>query len=125
MTASKLNTAEQLKSLWSLGGLTWKELARRFWSEMTQADLIDRAYELAYNFLLAVFPLLFFVFSLFGIFASQDVILRTNFYAYVQLVLPPAGYQILAHTVREITTTAGTGKLTFGLVLHSIPVPLV
>ncbi|SRR5579871_2410958 len=114
MSESKLSTDEQLSSLWGLGGLTWKELGRRVWNEMGQTDLINRAYELAYNFLFAVFPLLLFVFSLLGIFASQGGTLRSNFYTYVHFVLPPAAFDVLSHTVREITGTAA-GKLTFGL----------
>ncbi len=115
MMQSKLNTDEQISSLWSLGGLTWTQLARRVWSEMDQTDVINRAYELAYNFLLAVFPLLFFLFALLGIFASQGGTLRNNLFSYVHLVLPPAAYEILASTVREITGNGVAGKLTFGL----------
>jgi membrane protein len=115
MTQSTLSTDEQLSSLWSLGGLTWIALAKRVWTEMNQTDLINRAYELAYNFLLGVFPLLFFFFTLLGIFASQGGTLRSSFYSYLRFVLPPDAFQILAHTVREITGAAGAGKLTFGL----------
>jgi membrane protein len=116
MTESKLSTVEQLSSLWSLGGLSWKELIKRLWVEMGQTDLINRAYELAFNFLLAVFPLLFFLFALLGIFATQGGILRTSLFSYVRLALPPSAYQILTHTVSEITGNGTAGKLTFGLV---------
>jgi membrane protein len=116
MTESKLNTDEQVASIWSLGGLTWRQLAVRVWQEMDQTDIINRAYELAYNFLLAVFPLLFFLFALLGIFVTQGGRLRSDLFSYVHLVLPPAAYQILAHTVTEITGNGTTGKLTFGLV---------
>lgn len=115
LSNSRLSTNEQLASLWSLGGLTWKELGRRVWGGMGQTDLINRGYELAYNFLLAVFPLLFFLFSLVGIFASKGGMILHNFYGYVSLVLPPAAFQILMRTVHEITGSAAAGKLTFGL----------
>ena len=36
-------------------------------------DLINRAYELAYNFLLAVFPMLLFLLGLLGMFAREGV----------------------------------------------------
>src|SRR5215471_10491095 len=56
MAESKLGTGEQLESLWSLGGLTWKEAEKRVWHDMQGKRIcsIER-YELAYNFLLAVF----------------------------------------------------------------------
>jgi len=115
MSESRLQTDEQLASMWSLGGLRWKELARRVWAEMDQTDVINRAYELAYNFLLGVFPLLFFLFALLGIFASQGGTLRNSLFSYVQLALPPSAFQIVSATVREITGNAVAGKLTFGL----------
>jgi membrane protein len=115
MASSRLNTGEQLESLWSLGGLSWRELGRRVWVEMNETDLINRAYELAYNFLFAVFPMLFVVFASLGLFAMEGGTLRKDFFSYVQFVLPPDAYQILAHTFREITRDAAAGKLTFGV----------
>src|SRR5438045_4004798 len=47
-------------SLWRLGGLSWKELARRVWAETNKDDIFGRAAQLSYYFLLALFPLLLF-----------------------------------------------------------------
>jgi membrane protein len=115
MTTSELRADEQLASLWSLGGLTWRELLRRVWEKINQNDLINRGYELAYNFLLAIFPLLFFLFALLGVFASEGGLLRTSLFLYLGLVLPPSAFQIVSRTVTEITGNAAAGKLTFGL----------
>lgn len=115
MATSELRTDEQLASLWSLGGLTWRELLRRVWEKINQNDLINRGYELAYNFLLAIFPLLLFLFALLGVFASEGGLLRTNLFLYLGLVLPPSAFQLLTRTVTEITGNTAAGKLTFGL----------
>jgi uncharacterized BrkB/YihY/UPF0761 family membrane protein len=40
----------------------------RVWGGIDRNDLINRAYELAYNFLLAVFPMLLFLLGLLGMF---------------------------------------------------------
>ena len=117
MADSVLHTDEQLASIWSLGGLSWRELGRRVWGGINQNDLLNRGYELAYNFLFAVFPLLFFLFALLGIFASEGGRLRNDFFGYLHLLLPPAAYQILSRTIAEITANSVAGKLTFGLVL--------
>jgi membrane protein len=114
MKVSRLNPSKQIESLWSLGGLTWRQLGRRAWGGINQTDLFNRAYELAYNFLLAVFPLLLFLFSLCGLFA-QGSALRTDLLAYVQPALPPVAYQLVQRTLEEITRNAQAGKLTFGL----------
>jgi len=115
MTESRLNTGEQLKSLWALGGLTWRELVRRVWSGIDRNDLINRAYELAYNFLLAVFPMLLFLLGLLGIFAAEGTQVRANLFYYVQTVLPPDASKLLIQTLVEVTPSTTGGKLTFGL----------
>jgi membrane protein len=115
MATSRLKTEDQLKSLWALGGLTWRELARRVWGGINQNDLLNRGYELAYNFLLAVFPMLLFLVALLQALAMQGSKLRMDLFAYVQFVLPPSAYAVLVKTLNEVTQNAVGGKLTFGL----------
>ena len=115
MTASLLNTEEQISSIWALGELTWRELARRVWRGINQNDLLNRAYELAYNFLLAVFPMLVFLVALLGALASQGSKLTNDLFLYIQLALPPLAFQLLVKTLNEVTQNAFGGKLTFGL----------
>jgi len=121
MSESVLTTGQQLRSLWVLGGLSWRELGKRVRGGIDRNDLINRAYELAYNFLLAVFPMLLFLLGLLGMFTSENGKLRGDLFYYFQLALPPSAYQLLAHTLREVTPTSTGGKLTFGLlfVLYS------
>ena len=117
MTESKLSTEEQIASLWDLGGLSWRSLARRVWGGANQNDLINRAYELAYNFLLAVFPLLVFFVGLAAAFAGQSSQIRDHLFWYMQQALPPDAYILLVKTLDEVTRHSINGKLTFGLVL--------
>lgn len=115
MPDSALTTGQQLRSIWELGGLTWRELARRVWGGINRNELIDRAYELAYNFLLAVFPMLLFLIGLLGMLASEGSKLRSDLFYDCRLVLPPAAYDLLIQTIREVTPNSTGGKLTFGL----------
>jgi membrane protein len=115
MSRSVLSTEQQLESIWSLGGLTLRELAYRVWGGINQTDLINRAYELAYNFLLAVFPMLLFLVALFGALASESGPLRNALLTYIQPVLPPAAYHVLSSTFLEVTHNAIGGKITLGL----------
>lgn len=117
MTESRLSTEEQVASIWSLGGLNWRELAKRVWFEIDHDDLLNRASELAYNFLLAVFPMMLFLIALFGLFATSAVTLRADFFFYLQQLLPPAAYELLSRTLDEVTQSSGGAKLTFGLLL--------
>jgi membrane protein len=116
MSDSELSARQQISSIWDLGGLSWRELARRTWGGITQNDLLNRAYELAYNFLLAVFPLLLFLLALLGLFAAASKGLRSALFFYFEGALPPAAYNVLVSTLREITWNSSSGKLTFGLI---------
>ncbi len=115
MADSVLTTGQQIGSIWALGGLTWRELLRRVWSGVNRNDLFNRAYELAYNFLLAVFPMLLFLVGLLGMLASEGSKLRLDLFYYFQLALPPAAYDLLVKTLLEVTPNSAGGKLTFGL----------
>jgi uncharacterized BrkB/YihY/UPF0761 family membrane protein len=54
-----------MNSQW-LGRLTFKELAVRTWREANEDNILGRAAELAYYFLLALFPMLTFLTSFIG-----------------------------------------------------------
>jgi membrane protein len=108
------------QSLWHLGGLSWWNLTKQAWCEIGKDDLDNRAYELAYNFLVAAFPLLLFLIALFSLFAGKSVALRAGLFEFLAQVIPPLAYDLLANTVDEIIKTGGSGKLTVGLVLALI-----
>ena len=76
---------------------------------------MSRASDLAYNFLLAAFPMLLFLVSLFGLFASQSKHLQDSLFFYLSHVLPPAAFTLIQHTLDEIIRKSSGGKLIFGL----------
>src|SRR5215472_7929332 len=103
MSSSTLTTEQQINSLWAFGGLSKMQLLRRVSGGTRQNDLLNRGYELAYNFLLAVFPLLLVIIALLGVFAAEGSRLQATLFNYLQQFLPPAGYVILVQTLQEIT----------------------
>lgn len=117
MGESWLTTTEQLASIWKLGGLSIAELGKRVWRAFNDDFLLDRAAALAFNFILAIFPLLLFLVSVLGIFASRGTALRESLMQYLSQVLPPAAFQVVNHTMAEIAKNSGGGKLTIGIVL--------
>jgi len=72
---------------------------------------------LAFNFVLALFPLFIFLFSLLGVFAARGSALRENLFSYVNQVLPAAAAQVVGNTLHEVMANASNGKLTFGILL--------
>jgi len=117
MTESQLKTVEQVSTIWNLGGLTARQLAKRVLSGINDDNLLGRASELAYNFILALFPLLLLLLALLGMFASRATVLKTNLLIYLSQVLPPAAFQVITHTLDEVMRNASNGKLTFGILL--------
>jgi membrane protein len=114
---SALSTGEQVESIWHLGGLSGKQLAIRVWKSMNEDNIFDRASELAYNFILSIFPMLLFVVALFGFFASEASGFQDRLFFYLSTVLPPAAYQIVVGTIHDVARNATGGKLTLGIVL--------
>jgi len=102
------------KSL-SLGGLSWKELAKRAYKETLEDNILGYAAQLSYYFLLALFPALLFMTSLLGYFAGSDNQLRTGLFRYLSAVLPGEASQLVAKTVNDVTAGSGGGKLSFGV----------
>jgi membrane protein len=99
----------------SIGDLSWKELAKRVWAEMTEDEVTGRAAQLSYYFLLALFPALLFLTSLLGYFAGEDSELRVNLFRYLSAVLPGEATDIISKTVTEVTQNSSGGKLSFGI----------
>jgi membrane protein len=83
---------------------------------MNEDNVLGRASELAYNFLISIFPLLLFLLALFGLFAARGTQLKSNLFLHLSQVLPPAAYQLVSKTITEVAAKTGGGKLTFGLV---------
>jgi len=104
-----------IASVWRLGGLTRRELARRVWSDAYEGDLLTRAAALSYYFLLALFPLLIFLTAMLGYFAESGTELRRSLLNFLASIAPRTASQLVRTTVEEITEGAGGGKLSFGL----------
>ncbi|HEX8894546.1 MAG TPA: YihY/virulence factor BrkB family protein [Terriglobales bacterium] len=104
------------KSFWKLGGLTPWELSRSVFEEITANNVFGRAAELAFYFLFALFPLMFLMMTLFGLFASHSGELQTDLLSYFADFLPPTAFQLLRGIATEIAPHASRGKLIFGVV---------
>src|SRR5580698_2438342 len=104
------------RSLWKLGGLTLGQLGRAVFEEIDTNNVFGRAAELAFYFLFALFPLIFLMMTLFGLFASHSVELQNDLLSYFADFLPPAAFQLLRSVTTEIEAHASHGKLTFGVV---------
>jgi membrane protein len=117
MTPSSPSGGQNYKTIWKLGGLTLGELSKSVVRDALEDDLIGRASGLAFDFLLALFPLLVFLLTLFGLFASRSIQLRTGLLSYFADFLPPLAFVLLKNTTEELAQTASKEKLTIGVLL--------
>lgn len=104
-----------MASLWKLGGLQWKALGKRVFSEIQEDDVFGRSAQLAYYFLLALFPLLLLLTSVIGILLGSGTGLRHSLFNYLSQVLPGSAFQLVDSTMYEVTSASSGSKITFGL----------
>lgn len=104
-----------MASLWKLGGLGPRELAKRVWAEVQQDNVFGRAAELSYYFLLALFPFLIFLTSVIGLILGSGTGTRHTLFDYLARIMPPSAFQLIDNTMYEVSESSGGGKLSFGI----------
>src|SRR3954470_16763447 len=104
-----------MASLWGLGGLTLKNLGMRVWGEIQTDDVFGRAAQLAYYFLLALFPLLLFLTSVIGLVMGSGTGVRHSLFNYLSQMLPNSAFQLVDSTMYEVSAASGGGKIAFGI----------
>src|SRR5438105_8312435 len=92
-----------------------KEFFWRIWARADEDQILGRCAQLSYYFLLALFPLLFFLITLFGYFNGAGSHLRHNLISYLGDVMPSAALTLVSGTIDEVTNSRGGGKLSLGL----------
>jgi membrane protein len=106
----------ELDSLWKFGGLTPWRLTLNVFHSISTDDLLDRASGLAFDFVLAFFPLMLFVLCVFGFFAARGSAQFDSLMAYFTDFLPLAASQLVAVILDELSRNSGGGKLTLGII---------
>jgi membrane protein len=99
-----------------LGGLSWADLAKRTIRDTMAHNVVDQAAELAFYFLMALFPLLIFLISIVGLVASRSG-LDAQLVHWLTETMPHSASGIVQHVVQQTTHGAGSGKLSFGIAL--------
>src|SRR6266704_2220515 len=94
---------------------SWRSLARPLWQRINDHDLLARAAQLSYYFLLALFPLLIFLMTLLGYFATAGSQLRDTLLRYLSTVMPYSAVALVYTTLDEVAAKRGGGRLSFSL----------
>jgi membrane protein len=96
--------------------LLTKEFLKSVWARAEDDEIFGRAAQLSYYFLLALFPLLLFLLTLFGYLNGAGSNLREKLITYLGTVVPYSALRLIVETIDQVTNARGSGKLSFGLV---------
>jgi len=103
-------------SPWKLGGLTVWRLGKRVYNEFDEDEVFTRAAALAFYFVSALVPMVFFLMAILGLLA-QGHDLQSGLLGYAGRFMPPDAYTLMQKSLKEITTNSTGLKLAIGLVL--------
>jgi membrane protein len=92
-----------------------KDFLWHVWARAEEDEILGRAAQLSFYFLLALFPLLLFLITLFGYMNGAGSHLRHKLITYLGSVMPGSALQLVITTIDEVTKARGGGKLWFGL----------
>ncbi|MBX7060735.1 MAG: YihY/virulence factor BrkB family protein [Pyrinomonadaceae bacterium] len=95
--------------------LDWKIFFSKLWRHVLETDIFDRSAQIAFFFTFALFPLLFFLVSLFGLIIGATDALREELFAYLHRLMPPVVFSLVSTTVLEIVRNSSSTKLVIGL----------
>lgn len=95
--------------------LDWKIFFSKLWRHVLETDIFDRSAQIAFFFTFALFPLLFFLVSLFGLIIGTTDALREELFAYLHRLMPPVVFSLVSTTVLEIVRNSSSTKLVIGL----------
>jgi membrane protein len=98
-------------------GASLYQVIEIFIRKITKDEIIERANAVSFNFTLAVFPAIIFLFTLIPyIHNFIPEVNATSIMEFLGTMLPPSMFDVVASTVEDIVTRTRGGLLTFGAV---------
>jgi membrane protein len=105
---------------WSLGGLSWWELAKRTCLKSWEDEVFGQSARLAFYFFFALFPALLLLLISFSIATTGGSKGRAALLDSFAQVLPPAASALMAKTVQELNARAVLGSGSIGAGAYAI-----
>ena len=93
----------------------WTDVIRRTVREIDDDRCLGLAAQLAFYFLLALFPFLIFLTSILGLILGSGNDTRQMLFDYLARVMPPSAFQLISQTMIEVSSASSGGKISFGL----------
>lgn len=87
-----------------------------FFKNIKEDDVLDRANGVAYNFILAIFPTIIFLFTLIPYISNVVPEVNTkSIMEFLGSMMPPSMFDVVASTIEDIIGNSRGGLLTFGV----------
>lgn len=109
-----INRARQIRfKRWN--NVSLYKIIKLFIRNITQDEIIGRANSVAFNFTLAIFPAVIFLFTLIP-YVSVVIpeVSAENIMAFLEELMPASMYEVIAATIQDIVNKQRGGLLTFG-----------
>lgn len=94
-----------------------KYFIRLYKKAFVEEDIMSNAAQVAFYFTFALFPLLLFMISLFGLILTSADELRGELFLYLRQIMPYSAYQLVFNTIEEVRESSSSGKLTVGILV--------
>ncbi len=102
----------------SHGNLSLYKFLKIFIRNIEEDEIMDRANGVAYNFILAIFPAIIFLFTLIPYISNYFPEITTgSIMKFLSEIMPPSMYQVASETVIDIVSNQRGGLLTLGFFL--------
>jgi membrane protein len=115
-TSQGADAIKERTSPWKLGGLTPWQLLKRVYHGITEDEVLTRSAALAYYFVFALFPMIFFLMAVLGFFAQRQA-LQSSLLNYTSQFMPGEASGLVEKTLQEIAKHSSGLKLALGLAL--------
>ena len=93
------------------------EFLKKLYERVFDADIFNRAAQVAFYFSFSLFPLLFFLLSVLGLILESAENLRSQIFVYLGEIMPNLAFVLVKTTLEEIVESSSGGKLTLGLLI--------
>jgi membrane protein len=99
------------------GNITLYRFLKLFLFNLDEDEIMDRANGVAYNFILAIFPTIIFLFTLIPYVTAYFPEVNTeSIMEFLGEMMPPSMYEVVSSTVLDIVSNQRGGLLTFGFI---------
>ncbi|MDQ6786554.1 MAG: YihY/virulence factor BrkB family protein [Acidobacteriota bacterium] len=94
-----------------------KQFFTRLYEKAFDEDIFSSAAQVGFYFMFALFPLLLFLVSLFGMVLEKADDMRAELFNYLRQVMPGSALDLVEKTLTEVVQSSSGGKLTLGFVI--------